>query len=350
MHNFSQAIDHIKGQVASSLPEELILHLCEELNHRFRRRELDPVITTHLFVQQILHGNIAVADLRRRTHMSFTDSAYCQARGSLPLALLERLQQAVTGFCTADQESATWHGHRVFLLDGSSFSMPDTPELQKHFGQPGQQAPGCGFPVAHLLMRFDADHGYLLQTLAAPLRTHDLSQVATMHAELEAGDLVVGDRAFCSFAHLALCRGRDLHGLFRAHQKQIISFRPSRHHMTRKRRKQAKKSQRGLPSSRWLKRLGKHDQLVEYFKPTKLPRWMTAEEYAELPDSLVVREVRYRITLPGRRTRVVTLVTTLLDPVLYPAAELARLYGWRWQVENQSVSSQTDVGVGHTAL
>jgi hypothetical protein len=333
MCSMSQALERIKSQVTSTLPEELILHLCEELNHRFRKRAFDPVVTTHLFVRQILEGNIAVGDLRRCTHLSFTDSAYCQARARLPLELLERLQQAVTGFCTADQESATWHGHRTFLLDGSGFSMPDTPELQEHFGQPGGQAPGCGFPVAHLLTRFDADQGYLLQTLAAPLRTHDLSQVATMHAELEAGDLMVGDRAFCSFAHLALCRGRNLHGLFRAHQKQIINFRPGRHHMTRKRRKKAKKRQRGLPSSRWLKRLGKNDQLVEYFKPTKRPRWMTTEEYAKLPDSIVVREVRYRITIPGRRSRMVTLVTTLLDPMRYPAAELARLYGWRWQVE-----------------
>src|SRR5271166_1759323 len=258
MFSVSEAVERVQGQVTQSLPEELILHLCEELNYSFRKRELDPVVTTHLFVQQILHGNIAVGDLRRITHGSFTDSGYCQARARLPRALLERLQQAVTGFCTVDEESANWHDHRVFLLDGSSFSMPDTPELQKRFGQPSQQAPGCGFPVAHLLTRFDADKGYLLQTLAAPLCTHDLSQVATMHAELEAGDLAVGDRAFGSFAHLALCRSRGLHGLFRAHQKKIISFRPSRHHMTRKRRKKAKKGQRGLPSSRWLQRLGKH--------------------------------------------------------------------------------------------
>jgi hypothetical protein len=60
---------------------------------------------------------------------------------------------------------------------------------------------------------------------------------------------------------------------------------------------------------------------------------MTAEEYARLPDSIVVREVRYTITEPGRRTRVVTLVTTLLDPERYSAQELARLFGLRWQVE-----------------
>ena len=42
-------------------------------------------------------------------------------------------------------------GHRTFLVSGSSFSMPDTAALQAHFGQPGNQAKGCGFPVAHIL-------------------------------------------------------------------------------------------------------------------------------------------------------------------------------------------------------
>jgi hypothetical protein len=72
---------------------------------------------------------------------------------------------------------------------------------------------------------------------------------------------------------------------------------------------------------------------VEYFKPLERPDWMTAEQYAALPGSLSVRECRYRVTVPGRRTRVVTLVSTLLDRRRYPASELARVYGWRWQIE-----------------
>src|SRR5262249_28971926 len=120
------------------------------------------------------------------------------------------------------------------------------------------------------------------------------------------------------------------HGLFRAHQKQIISFRPHRRHATAQSRKEG---QTGLPSSRWLKRLGKHDQLVEYSKPKERPAWLTEEEYAALPETLVVREVRYTIKDRTRRTRVVTLVTTLLDPEEYPAKDLAKLYGLRWGVE-----------------
>src|SRR5207253_8380361 len=104
-------------------------------------------------------------------------------RARLPLALLERLQQAVTDtLCdTSDVRPAErWHGHRAFLLDGSGFSMPDTPALAARFGRPGGQAAGCGFPVAHLMTRFDAATGLLLRTAALPLRSHDLSGVPAM--------------------------------------------------------------------------------------------------------------------------------------------------------------------------
>jgi hypothetical protein len=93
------------------------------------------------------------------------------------------------------------------------------------------------------------------------------------------------------------------------------------------------KGAKGLPRSAWIKCLGQYDQLVEWFKPKQRPTWMSAETYAALPASILVRELRYRIQQPGYRTREVTLVTTLLDPQQYPAAELAQLYADRWQIE-----------------
>jgi DDE family transposase len=184
--------------------------------------------------------------------------------------------------------------------------------------------------VAPLPLQFDARAGYLLQAIPAPLRTHDLARAAAAHRGLGAGDVLVGDRAFGSYAHLALCRRRRLHGLFRAHQKQIIDFRPHRRHVGPAARGELAK---GRPRSRWLRRLGRHDQLVEYRKPKERPAWMAAAEYASLPGALVVRELRYRVRTPGRRARRVTLVTTLLDPRRYPPRALAKLYGRRWQAE-----------------
>jgi hypothetical protein len=333
MLSMNAALARIKGRITDTVPPQLIQQICRQLSYTYRQRDLDPVVTTHLFLQQVLHGNVAVAELRRLSGRAFSDAAYCQARARLPRPLLERLERALTDALWDAAEvrpTELWLGHRVFLLDGSSFSMPDTPALQAQFGQPKVQAEGCGFPVAHLMTRFDAATGMLLRATALPLHSHDLSGVAAMHADLRAGDVLVGDRAFGSYAHLALCQKRGVHGVFRAHQRQIIDFRAHRQHATKQSRKAG---QTGLPSSRWLKRLGKHDQLVEYGKPEERPSWLTEEEYAALPATLVVRELRYTIRERKRRTRVVTLVTTLLDPEQYPAQELAKLYGLRWGVE-----------------
>jgi hypothetical protein len=334
MLSIPQALQRIKGNTAEFLPETTLRHLCRDLQLPFRNRLLTPLVTTHLFLRQILEGNAPVPELQRITKFPFSLSAYCDARQRLPLAFCQRLHHAVIGHCRPYAENdrdALWCGrHRVFFLDGTSFSMPDTPELRDEFGQPGGQAEGCGFPTAHLLVQFDAHHGYIHRILPSPLRTHDMAHAAFMHKDLRAGDIVGGDRAFCSYAHLALLQQRGLFGLFRAHQRQIISFQPRRPHVGPG---QAKQGQAGMPRSRWLKRLGRDDQWVEYFKPVECPEWLDPKAYEALPTSLVVRELRVQIKTPGCRVQVLTLVTTLLSRQHYSKHAVARLFAMRWGVE-----------------
>jgi hypothetical protein len=327
------AIARIKSDVARWLTPEAIRSECQVVGHTWRERRLDPVTTIHLFLLQILHGNTACAHVPRLGGVDCTGEAYHQARSRLPLALLRGLLDklgAQLGECGPVAEDGRWRGHRTFLVDGSSLSMPDTPALQKEYGQPSAQAPGCGFPVMHLLALFHATTGFLISVATAPLRTHDLSRIGRVHPALHAGDLLVGDRAFCSFSHLALLQKQGVFGLFRTHQKQIVSFENGRRHASGPRRT---RDEKGLPTSKWIARLGPDDQLVEYAKPKQRPSWLSEAEYADLPPTLGVREVRFTIANPGCRTRVVTLATTLVDPVAYPATALAELYGQRWQIE-----------------
>lgn len=329
--NIREALRQIKCDVARALDPSLITNICRELGHSWRQRELGPVTTVQGFLLQVLHGNTACSHVPHLLGKSVTAEAYGQARARLPVELFQRLLAEVCRrLQSCLEESERWRGHRVWLTDGSSCSMPDTPELQRAFGQPGQQAVGCGFPVAHLLMLFHAGTGLLLRTIAAPLRTHDMAQVAELHAELAAGDMLVADRGFCSYAHVALLVQAGLHAVFRLHQKQLVSFRIGRMHSPPR---GPYKNWKGLPKTRWIKWLGTYDQQVEYFKPKELPAWLDARAYAALPASLVLRELRYRVEQPGCRTHEVTLVTTLVDPESYPASELANLYGQRWQVE-----------------
>ena len=331
--NIAKAVEQIKANLAAVLPSDVIIMLCRQLGYRWRERCLGPVATVHAFLMQILHGNTACDHLPHLMGKSFTGEAYCMARSRLPLELFQRLVQAVCGVLQTCCGSSDWHGHRVWLLDGSSCSMPDTDELQKAFGQPGGQKKGCGFPVAHLLTLFDYGTGLLLRVCAAPLRTHDMSQVERVHGEMKAGDVLLGDRGLSSYAHLALLFQAGIHGLFRLHQRTIVSFQKGRSYDPPPSRRVDKKRSKGRPKSRWVKWLGHVDQIVEYFKPSCRPKWMSAEAYAALPVSLMVRELRYRIVQKGYRTRNVLLVTTLLDSERYSSEDLADLYGRRWQVE-----------------
>src|SRR5262249_52740057 len=153
--------------------------------------------------------------------------------------------------------------------------------------------------TAHLMALFHAGTGLLREAFAVPLEVHDMALAARLHPQLRAGDVLVGDRGFCSFAHLALLVRRGVHAVFRIHQRQIVDFTPGRPHADPRR----KNAPKGLPRSRWLCALGLTDQVVEWFKPAKRPGWMTAEDYAALPEVVRLRELRYRVEVPGYRTR-----------------------------------------------
>jgi hypothetical protein len=238
-----------------------IEEICREHQFRWRKRELDPATTIGLFIQQILAGNAPCSEVRHLagSGATFTAQAYCAARSRIPLAVYQSLLSAVTSALLplADEGEHRWRGHRTFHIDGSAFSMSDTPELQKAFGMPPAQKPGCGFPVAHLLVLFSAATGLLLDAWAAPLRTGDVAQTPEAHAQLGCGDILIGDDAFSGFPHLAHLMQQGLHGVFPVHHKRIVDFTKNRPYA-----EEGKQAAAGTPRSRWVRSLGKTDQLV----------------------------------------------------------------------------------------
>ncbi len=106
-----------------------------------------------------------------------------------------------------------------------------------------------------------------------------------------------------------------------------------------------RKPTKGLPRSRYVRRLGHHDQVVEYVKPKTMPKWMDATTWASLPETVLVRELRFSTPQRGYRTRVITLIKTLLDPEAYPATALAELYLGRWQIEVNFRHLKTTMGL-----
>jgi hypothetical protein len=339
MAAFDLALSCVRDGTDDFLLPEHINQLALSGNQSFRNTTLTPGNTLRLFVQQVAHGNIACSAVHRLADTRFSDTAWCQARNRLPVdliqsmleSLVERARRELDQANDVGDETYRWRGHRLHVIDGTSDSMPDTPELRDHYGVPGACRPGLGFPTAHLMLMMDLASGLLVDCIDSPLRTHDASVAARTHRQLQAGDIVLGDDAFGTYMHLALLLRANLHAIMPSHHRRIVDFTPDRPHVPKHRNTQKKSA--GKPRSRIVRTLGGEDQIVELFKPPKRPDWMAQSQWEQIPESITVREIRRVVKRRGFRPITVTITTTLLDPKLYPADELIELRLTRWMIE-----------------
>jgi hypothetical protein len=323
----SRAVAGLKDDVRRFLSVALISQVAWELGLCWRETTLALPNLVAWFARQVLGGNLSMPELSRLAGSIFTPEAYCTARSRLPLELLRELLKRVGALAERRAQAAVqwlWKGHRLWHMDGSTFSMPDTPDLQRAFGQPGRQRKACGFPVAHILCLFDAASGLIQDCILCPLRTHDMAKASQLHPHMRPGDILIADRAFESFAHAALLLGQGLHLIFPIHQKRKADFR----------RAQRRGGKRGRRIERQrIRKCGPCDQIVRWLKPQQTPRWMTQQQYDALPRTIDLREIKRQVRLPTGLWQTIVLVTTLLDERRYPAEDLLDVLKDRWAVE-----------------
>lgn len=315
------------------LPERLLAPTQAGTNSR--QRLFSTQVTFWAFAAQVLSPGTACREIVRRVEAWWQEqggggqgpgassSAYCQARARLDPATLELIRGELCWSLERNVlQAEQWlAGRPVKIVDGTCLSMPDTPGNQALWPQPSGQQPGCGFPVLKLVGLFSLGSGALLAAQSDNLHAHESTLFRRLWDKLRAGDIVLADRAFCSYAALAALQAqRGVDSVMRLHQKRPVDFR------------------RGRP-------LGPEDRLVTWQKPAQRTESWSAAEFAALPASLTVRMIRLRVTAPGFRTQSVVLVTTLLDPVVYPAEALRALYGRRWQVEGHFAQIKTALGM-----
>jgi hypothetical protein len=284
-----------------------------------RRRFFPHGLTFWAFLSQVLSPESPCREtvrkvqawyaVRRQPRPGSGTAAYCRARARLSRDTLLGIHQH-----TADElqrrvtRAHLWCGRQVKVVDGTGVSMPDTPRNQGAFPQPSSQKPGCGFPVVKLVGCFCLASGALLHWVEGTLHVHESRLFRKLFAFFRSGDVVLTDRGFCSYAHIALLLNAGIDTVMRLHQARPHDLRQG-------------------------KRLGPNDRLVLWQKPTHRPRGCTATDWRRVPDTLALRLLYVSIDVPGFRTQSLVVVTTLSDPVLYPATELATLYLRRWTVE-----------------
>jgi DDE family transposase len=301
-----EAIARVKAQ-AHAAPSRLpvdVDQLARDAGHDWRDRKLTPAVTVRLFILQILHGNVAITALNHLGAITMQASSYCAARMRLPMQVFTQLFDAVSQAVEPVRLGSAvglLNGRRVLLADATTFSTPDTPALRAHFGYPSGQRDGCGFPMGKLLGVIDAITGAIVVAMACPLFAHEGRQMLTLHPLLRRGDVLVADRAFCSYLQIAMLVRQGVDVVMRLQQR-----RPTE---------------------------AMADTLQTWTRPRRCPDGVSESIWNTLPAELTVRVVRYVVNRKGCRTRNVYVATTLLDARAFPPETVARLYGHRWNIE-----------------
>jgi putative transposase len=331
-----QQFDHEQGlPFRNLLSTDVVSPLLDELGLVFRECIYTPAVTLWVFLSQVISADHSCRDAVTRLlafrvangqePCSPETGAYCTARGKLPEQLFTRLVKK-----TAEQSHRAvepdwrWHGHDVKLVDGTTVTMADTPENQAAYPQQKNQQPGLGFPIIRLVCVFSLAVGVVLDFALGRYegkQTGENQLFRGMLASVVAGDVVLADRCFAAYWDFAMLQEREAHLVTRLHQLRRADFR------------------RGT-------RLGPCDHLVVWPKPPR-PEWMDRARYASIPDELVIRELKVRVSIAGFRVGDYVVATTLLDPERYTAEAIGTLYRARWHAELDLRSLKTVMQMDH---
>lgn len=243
-------------------------------------------------------------------NISSEDGAYCVARQRLPTEVLPR---ALAAAAKAAQQAAPLeasgflHNRPRKVVDGTTVTLPDSAENRTAFPKSQATHDGIGFPMMRVLAFFCLTSGAILSVLTGNFHVSELRLLRNFISQLAKNDILIGDRGFGSFVVVHLLRqvGVDFIG----------------------------RSNRKVDGRRRSRRLGPNDWVVHWRRPGRQSAVMSLEEWALVPRFLEVRIVRGSLWRPGFRVRQMTVVTTLMDPQLYPARQILEAYAQRWRLE-----------------
>ena len=324
--------DGSPGGLSRQLAEEIPAEMVDRHSLSRRERIYPHRVTFWAFLSQIFceDGSCAraVASVqqwmreRGQAVPSSETTAYVKARQALPESMLKSIHGELFNKLEKTLPSdQLWRGHRVKAIDATSVQMPDTGENQAAFPQPSSQATGCGFPVMQLVGLIDLGHGGFQDFATSSAVTGEIRGFDKLEKHLGAGDVLVGDRLYSSYEVVARLGDRKVEFVGRNHQARKLDFRKG-------------------------KKLGPNERIQTWHKPLK-SAWcqLSKEQWEQLPEKIEMRIIRTKGPDREGKQRVRYVVTTLLDPVKYPAEEVASLYVHRWEIELRFRDIKTTMGM-----
>ena len=324
-----RSFKHLSHVFKHSVPAEVLKQSVEGSNSRTRiySKEttfwafMGQVLSEDGSCQEVVHKLKSYASLRGLPAPSSATAAYCKSRQRLSEEELEDILHYSGHF---DDEvfgdEPICEGRRVVVVDGTGMSMADTAQNQKLWPQESQQKEGCGFPLMRLTGCFSLKTGALLSRKQGNQHQHELTLFRGQWDLFKKDDILLADKGFCSYYDMSMLQKRGVDSVITLARRTPVT------------------------SAIAVKALAENDLIVRWEKP-KYNKRFTREQWAQLPDELLLRQIKVEVHQTGFRTRVFYIVTTLMDDQTYSAKSLADLYYKRWDVELYFRDIKTTLGM-----
>ena len=292
----------------------------EQAGKMSRRRLFSKENTFWAFFSQVLDADGGCKEVIRKLQAyasikgvkvpSSSTASYCTARKKLDEEMLSEILEHTVEQLAKEPAIGLLKNRRVVVVDGTGVSMPDTQANQEVWPQSSILKAGCSFPVAHICACFSLRSGGLLSYEIGNKKDHELPMLRKQWKTFNEGDILLGDKLFCSYFDIDALKRRKVDSVVTLSKRLPVSVEGCK------------------------KKLGKNDLLISW----KRPKYNKKSSYSraqleELPEELILRQIKVEIQCPGFRKQSFYIVTTLLDAVQYPPKELAELYFQRWEVE-----------------
>ncbi|WP_413254793.1 IS4 family transposase [Streptomyces mirabilis] len=312
------------GELTEHVPAALVDEVLEVTRRKERRIRLLParvvvyfVLAMALFPGDGYQGVWAhlVAGLDRSAARFPSSKALRLARVRLGAAPLAELFRRVCG-TVADTETtgAWWRGLRVVAWDGTGLEVADSAANAAFFGYPSGSCGPAGYPQLRMVAIVECGTRALIDAVWGPQGCGENALAARLVASLRRGMLLLADRGFDGYELWGHTTASGASLLWRAKGKRLLP------------------RLKELPDGSYLSLLPERRDMQR-----RLQARRRGKTWDAAPIGHPVRVVEYAVAVTtsdgDSRTEHFRLITTLLDPGFYPAAELAELYHQRWEIE-----------------
>ena len=297
-----------------------------------RERTYPPRRVFWCFVWQMLNPQTSGREVVRQLQallslegvgkISSSDSALCQAKGRLPLGVLQKAlsESAQAAAQRAGPFSYPGLKRDVVVVDGSTTVAADTSKNQRCFPQSLTQAFGCGFPLVKFVVLFSLASGAILDLVIGNKHAAGSCLFRKIWQRLKAGTILLADRGSSDYGTLAGLASQGIDVITRLHQGRD-------------------------PDARIGRRLGPGERLRVFTKPSQRPASLAKRIWDRQPPDLTVRLITIKAQRKGFRSSTITLATTLLDVKAYPRKMIEDLYLYRWRLELCLKDIKTTMGL-----